>query len=406
MQQSAFDKLQYMNYGKYMNTRKILLPVFFIFLCSFLHSAPIYSPSWGFSIDLPVSYVFIGGNGLDRFSFANPDGANFDLVVYHAGDGRPQPSASLRELVQDVQRRLNNRGDVDSFRFRGREAFVIELNFPLAGAGGRTAAMTGWAIALELGYAPPGGPRPMLLALAYGPAEKADLLVFHLSALNSIAPEEGDRLAPGPISEFLYPRQTRISVPVFGMGIEAEIFAEDAEAAQALVDREFMLLYRYADAPNWQEAWQRFYRAIHRDSYCRLADLAFHVERKLNLPATDDRDFAEQLLRWVQTFKYERDLEGSDFVNLVSAATEGRGDCDSRAMLWALILRKANIPSGIMVSRHFGHAMGLAEVPGAGARFEVNGQRFLVAETTADVGIGLIDQEKSGVEHWLGIVFE
>jgi len=395
-----------MNYGKYMNTQKLLLPVFFIFLCSFAHSAPIHSPEWGFSIDLPVSYVFLGGNGRDRFSFANADGANFDLIVYHADDGRSAPYASLRELVQDVQRRLNNRGGVDTFQFRGREAFVIELAFPLADPEGRVNAMSGWAIALELGSAHSGTQRPMLLAMAYGSADRGDLIAFHLSALNSIAPEAGDRLAPGPITEFLYPRQTRIRVPVFGLGVEAEIFAEDAEAAQSLIDREFMLLRRYVNAPNWQEAWQRFYRAIYRDSSCRLADLAFQIERKLNLPATEDRDFAEQLLRWVQTFTYERDFEGSDFVNLVSAATEGRGDCDSRAMLWALILRQANIPSGIMVSRHYSHAMGLAELPGTGARFEVNGRRFLVAETTADVSIGLIDQEKSGIEHWLGIVFE
>ncbi|MCL2373848.1 MAG: hypothetical protein FWC65_01220, partial [Treponema sp.] len=114
----------------------------------------------------------------------------------------------------------------------------------------------------------------------------------------------------------------------------------------------------------------------------------------------------EEVLRWVQSFTYERDFEGSDFVNLVSAATEGRGDCDPRAMLWALILRKANIEAGMMVSRYYSHAMGLADLPGTGARFEVGGRRFLVAETTVDVGIGLITQEMSAVDHWLGIIFE
>ena len=388
-----------------MNVKKMALTGLFVFLCSFIHSAPIHSHTWGFSIDLPLSYEFIGGNGRDRFSFANTEGANFDLVVYHAEDGGPAPYASLQDLVQDVQRRLNNSGGTDSFQFRGREAFVIELLFSLSDAGGRAHAMSGWAIALELGYGH-SGQRPMLLALAYGPAEKEDLIVFHLSALNSIAPEEKDMLAPGPITEFLYPRLTRVRAPVFGLGLEAEIFAEDAEAAQSLIDREALLLRRYANAHNWQEAWQRFYRMIFRDSYYRLANAAFQIERKLNTPDGEDRGFAERLLRWVQTFKYERDFEGSDFVNLVSAATEGRGDCDSRAMLWALILRKANIPSGIMVSRYYSHAMGLADLPGTGARFEVNGRGFLVAETTADVSIGLIDQEKSARDHWLGIIFE
>lgn len=401
-----------MNYRNHMNVKKPLLPVFFLFVCSFAFSAPLHSPTWGFSIDLPVSYVLTGGNGRDSFSFGNAEGAELALIVYHAGDGRAAPYPSLQALVDDTQRRLNNRGSVDSFQYRGRQVFVIELDFPLIDGGGRANAMSGWAIAVELSdnpsaeSAPEPAQRPMLLALAYGPAEREDLLAFHLSALNSIAPEPGDMLAPGLITEFLYPRQTQVTVPIFGLDIHARIYAEDAEAAQALIDREFILLTHYLNAPNWQEAWQRFYRAIHRDSLDRLADVAFRIERKLNSPGTENRDFADRLLRWVQTFYYERDFEGSDFVNLVSAATEGRGDCDSRAMLWALILRKANIPSGIMVSRHFSHAMGLADVEGAGARFEVNGQRFLVAETTADVSIGLIDQEMSVIDHWLGIIFE
>jgi len=190
------------------------------------------------------------------------------------------------------------------------------------------------------------------------------------------------------------------------MDLSAHIYEEDAAAAQALVDREFQVLRRYLNSPAWKEAWSRFYRAIYRDSFDRLADLAFQVERKLNVPPRENRDFADQALHWVQSFKYERDLLGSDFVNLVSAATEGRGDCDSRAMLWAIILKQANIPSGIMVSRSYSHAMGLADVPGTGARFEVDGKKFLVAETTAKVSIGLVGETVSEVSQWLGILFE
>jgi hypothetical protein len=50
--------------------------------------------------------------------------------------------------------------------------------------------------------------------------------------------------------------------------------------------------------------------------------------------------------------------------------------------------------------------MGLADLPGPGARFELEGQRLLVAETTARVSIGLIAEDFSVTDHWLGIVFE
>jgi hypothetical protein len=60
----------------------ILCPVLFILLCSFAFSAPINSPSWGFSLDLPEDYEFSGGDGKDKYSFANPEGAQFDISVF------------------------------------------------------------------------------------------------------------------------------------------------------------------------------------------------------------------------------------------------------------------------------------------------------------------------------------
>jgi hypothetical protein len=322
-------------------------------------------------------------------------------LVYHSEAGKAAPYASVEALARDAAARLNNRGGSESFEYIRKKAVVIELDFP--GAGGRTGRMSGWALCVEL---PVTEPRPLLLAMAYGPAEKQGLQALHFSALDSIAPEAKDRLAPGPITEFTFPRKTRVEAPVFGLGVSAQIFREDAEAAQALIDREFQVLRGFANSPVWMRAWIRFYRAIYRDSFDRLADIAFQVERQLNVPAREDRDLANQALQWVQSFAYERDFLGSDFINLVSAATEGRGDCDSNAMLWAVIMNQANIRSGIMVSRHYSHAMGLADLPGSGARFELEGQKFLVAETTAKVPIGLIGETVSDIEYWLGILFE
>jgi hypothetical protein len=75
-------------------------------------------------------------------------------------------------------------------------------------------------------------------------------------------------------------------------------------------------------------------------------------------------------------------------------------------MLWAIILAQADIPTAIMVSREFNHAMGLADLPGTGAHFEAGSKKWLVAETTAKVDIGLIGQDVSNIESWLGVIFE
>jgi hypothetical protein len=123
-------------------------------------------------------------------------------------------------------------------------------------------------------------------------------------------------------------------------------------------------------------------------------------------PASSAIRIASSALSHIQSFSYERNLMGSDFVNLVSALTEGRGDCDSRALLWALILAQANIEAGIMVSREYSHAMGIADIEGQGARFPFEGKQYLVAETTTKVDLGLIAQNMSEIDKWMGIAFE
>jgi hypothetical protein len=363
-----------------------------------LFPAPLHSSQWGFLIDLPEGYQHTGGNGESQFSFQSPQGARFDLRVYPA-----QAYTSAKALAEDIQRRLKNQGAADYFEYRGKEAALITLRFQNAGS-----LSEGLGLCVELDRPESSGnvPKPILLALAYGQAGREDLRAFHLSALNSIAPTPQDRRAPGPLIDQKYPRGQPRTLPIAGLGAQALVYEHDAKAAQALVDREFDVLKRYASSPLWKEAWIRFYRAVYRDSFERLAHIAFALERLWNIPAVSNRDLAGKALSWVQSFAYERDLMGSDFVNLVSAALEGRGDCDSRSLLWAVVLAQANIPTAIMVSSRYSHAMGLADVPGAGAHFTFAGTSWLVAETTSPVAAGLISADMSEKAHWLGILFE
>ena len=376
------------------------LNLFFLFLApAFLPAEPLYSSTWGFFLDLPESYEFVEGNDIDRYSFQGPLNVKFDIAVYR------NVYRNIEQLSADVKRRLGNTGDTAFFEYGTKAAALIELNF---------GDFAGWALCVELdgggtngipqGGTPQGGTPPLFVALSYAP-KKINMDLYHLSALNSLAPSEAERRLPGPIMEFGFPRGQLRKETLAGTGLSALIREHDAEAAQALVDREFALLSHYQSTPVWQEAWIRFYRAIYRDSRDRIADAVLQLERNWN-KNTGKRAFAEKALAFVQGFTYERDPGGSDFVNLVSAVTEGRGDCDSRAMLWAMILIQADIPAAIMVSRQYSHAMGLADVPGIGARFKAGGINWLVAETTTKLDIGRINKDMSNTEAWLGILFE
>jgi hypothetical protein len=379
-------------------------------------------------MDLPEGYELSGGDSKNQFSFSSSFGVFFDLSVYTG-------KASAVSLAEEVEKKLSSRGVKKPFTYNGKNAVMMELRF--SGPQARNVVYTGWALCIELEA--DSGAAPILFAMAYGP-DREEFTSLHLSCLDSIAAGEGDRRLPGPWTSFRYPAGAWTLRPLYGLEERAYFREGDAEASQALVDREFEVLKRYIASPLWQEAWKRFYRAIHRDAFDRLTNAAFILERKWNAaldgqklsgkpdekektPSAAEaekalgsrneeaRGIAEKALLWVQNFAYERDLLGSDFINIVSAAQDGRGDCDSRAMLWAIVLEHANIPAAIMVSREYSHAMGLADIGGQGARFPFRDsaggdQKWLVAETTAQVNLGLIGEGVSEISKWLEIVFE
>jgi hypothetical protein len=408
---------------------RLFICIFALLFCTAaVSAAPLFSPTWGFRIDLPEGYQYSAGDNKDYFSFESPDGAHFDLI---ASSGKFD---SAENLAKDTVKRLESKGAISIFEYVNKKACLVELEFSEKDNRGQKVMMTGWGLAMELDPSAPAasGKTALLLALAYGPAAKKELAFFHLSALDSIAASDAERLASGPVSVFSYPRGELKKTYLAKLGISALVAEYDAEGAQAFVDREFKVLAAYLNSPLWKEAWIRFYRAIYRDSWERLSDAAFQLERYWNVsqppaiapkaPASavdprkapaaapgaaaedPNRILAGKALDWVQSFDYERDLLGSDFVNLVSAAIDGRGDCDSRALLWALVLAQANIPGGIMVSREYSHAMGLVDVGGSGAHFETDGKKWLVGETTAHVGIGLIGEKMSEISNWVGII--
>ncbi|MDR1325852.1 MAG: hypothetical protein LBK00_07450 [Treponema sp.] len=374
-------------------TRPLTLFLFFITVS--LDAKPLASETWGFQLDLPEGYEYIAGDGKNRFSFSSDNNTVFDLVVY---DGT---YLSVEALAADIGQRLGNQGETDPFIYRRKNAVLMELRF-MSG----NVRNEGWGLCVELdgeGRAQ----KPLLLALAYGLADRDDLQMLHFSALDSLAPTVSDVHAPGPITEYAYPRGDLLQTPVAGINIQALVYENDAEAAQALVDREFEILRQYLTSPLGKDAQLRFYRMIYRDSFERLANIAFTLERTWNIPAQEPRSLASKALEWTQAFTYERDFMGSDFVNPVSAALEGRGDCDSRALLWAIVLEQANIPAAIMVSPYYSHAMGLADLIGEGVRFELApGENWLVAETTSHTSIGVIDKSVSDKRHWWGVPLE
>jgi hypothetical protein len=176
---------------------------------------------------------------------------------------------------------------------------------------------------------------------------------------------------------------------------------DEAKQVEDTAGREFRVLEAYGNHETlWQDAWARCYRMIYREASRRMDQFVAAIDPLL---PDDPTDAARSLLKWTQDFHYERDPNGIDFIDPLTCAVEGRGDCDSRAMVIALVLERRGIDTILMVSREYSHAMAAIGVQGGGQRFSFDGRDWLVAETTAHVGLGMIAADQADWKKWLGV---
>jgi hypothetical protein len=227
-----------------------------------------------------------------------------------------------------------------------------------------------------------------------------------ISCLDAFSIDRTSRRFPGPVSQFLFPwpvARTEKKTAVLPAGsISLPWSAKEEQEELSVIEREYHVLTMYLKSETlWVDAWARYYRMVYKESAARLDNLTQAFSN--SLPAHDPTESARRVLAWVQGFLYERNFAGIDFVPPLTAAFEKRGDCDSRAMVMGIILERLGIDSVLMVSREYSHAMLAVDVPGGGQRFTYNGKAYLVAETTAKVGIGKIDSSQADFSKWLGV---
>jgi hypothetical protein len=356
----------------------------------------------GYFVDMPSGFQLKDGDNKSRYAFVDPkDVMEFDIVGYEPGR-----FADLETLASQTLAKLGSKGETTAYGYEGRKAILAELSFAPGGQ-----AQKGYAIFI-------GGRRSAsgkgavdeddYLLLAYAPAGQFDAYSdFILSCLDSFSVDQAARRAPGPVSQFTLdwpPKYDKTKTVALPTGAQAELPWSDEEAQQEAdtINREYRVLTAYAGAEGlWQDAWARFYRMAYRESAPRMDRLTLEVSRLV--PSGDKTEIARRILAWTQGFVYERDEKGSDFVPPLVSAYEGKGDCDSRAVVAAIVLERLGIDSILMVSHEYSHAMLGVDVEGGGQRFPFNGKQYLVGETTAEVGLGMIAKDMADWSKWMGI---
>ena len=363
-----------------------------------LSAEQMYSPTWGYVLDIPEGFRLGYKEGTDSYQFEHK---LFPVTLIVRSWPQTIPAG---KKMKEVLAKLNASGETKEIVWLSRNCALSSFSMQLQNRANR-----GWAVIV-----PADKDKGLTLVLAYTPEQQFGALqTLIVSSLNSFSPQSNNRNISGILTDYGYPktgpRQT--SVKIGKTEVPVELDKSDSEAHNALIDIEYDVLARFADTPLWKEAWQRYYRMIYRDAYKRLEKTAFSVynvleaelKTKLKAGADFDKKLAQTLLSWVQLFPYERRRNASDFTGLIDTLTGTGSDCDSRSLLLAVLMAHMKYKTMLFISPQYSHALFGIDIESAGAHLEQDGTNYLLGETTAHVGIGLVAQQMSDLTKWFGI---
>jgi hypothetical protein len=373
--------------------RVALLALFITVLVSPVAARELTTDTGAF-VDVPSGFTPGEGDGRTRASFFDAnEGMEFDILIFEPGRYN-----SAGTMAADLPGQMGAKGDTSSFAYQGRGAVIADLSFTTD-----TGPRKGYAVFIAGRTSPESGYALVASAETSRFDSYSELII---SCLDAFSIDRAARRYSGPVAQFLLPwpvprAERKVAVLPAG-SFSLPWSSQEAQDEVSVIQREFHVLTMYLKSETlWVDAWARYYRMVYKESSARLDNLTKAFSD--SLPVDDPTESARRVLAWVQGFHYERDFSGIDFVPPLTAAFEKRGDCDSRAMVMAIILESVGIDSVLMVSREYSHAMLAVDVPGGGQRFMYKGKAYLVAETTAKVGIGMIDASQADFSKWLGV---
>ncbi len=353
---------------------------------------------YGYSLDLPEGWIPFDASDMAKLSFTDPaSGAMLQISIF-----AHERSITAQQMENDLRKQLKGEGSGTVFSFSGRDCYLSDVTFTSAGNPFRGFILV--VRALDRGGISP----PTLdgILIAFAPIERYEKARDDLlSALDSFSPDQAAKLLPGPISQLsdAYPDDDRktLAIQFLGETLPVTVGKGEQESEQALVEREARLLasYKAGQIP----AWQRFYRMIFRDGYHRLDGILAGLKREMEARGVAPQDTPTTLLCWIQGFTFQRTGTLSDFLSPIAVAASEAGDCDSRALLYAALLDQLGYDAMIFVSPRYGHALAGVKLDRQGATISFADKRYIVAEMTEPVDIGLIAKDMADPTAWIGM---
>jgi hypothetical protein len=372
--------------------------LFSLIFCPLLVIAEEYSlPKYGYTVDIPEGWRVLKAADPRAISFTDSRGAAIFEVQTHD----EETFLNVEDYFLKVKNKLSAGGEGAPFSYYGYSAILADLRFNTAGQ-----QVRGYFVFLL---------KNGVGICLYAIAPEGYYQHYHdylLSSIDSFSPHPSTGNLPGPISTFYYPfpgpeqKRERIGISLYGRKDVPVAFSVDPkgiEASSVVMEREARILSSYpaGDA----HAWRRFFRIIYRDNYSRLEGLYRVLKDKME--ASRGKDFSKyvpkDLLYWLQRFEYRRLGTTSDITPPLQSVLEASGDCDSRGLVYTILLHHFGFQSILLVSHIYGHAVAAVDMEGPGARYTYRGKTYLIAETTERVDIGLIAADMADPKGWIPV---
>lgn len=331
----------------------------------------------------------------------------FGIKIYST-EKYEDASLAMEKSIEQLKSENDEKCEIESFTWFDRKVFLSSFSFTLPDS---TKAES-WALSFSVKNKKTGKDEILFLLTFADSKISYDCEQFMFSILDSISLCKEDFRRPGPITDFAFPVNSYDSVMLnIGSGaISSLIPRAGIERSKFVIDREYAVLRIYANQKNWKEAWQRYYRTIFRESYSTFdiisTDILKNRIQEIKDTSSDSNEvtvFIQMLLDWVQDFEYIRDTKHADFTSPAEAVQGIGSDCDSRSMLMCIILEHMGIQTKLFVSREYSHAVFGAFVKCPGALINVDGNDYVLGETTAKVNFGLIAQEQNDTKKWIPV---
>lgn len=378
--------------------KQINLLIIFLF-CSFkLFSLPFVNQNYNYFVDLPEGYQIeeIDEN-FTSMMFSHPNiPVSFVMKIYE------DKKSDSKTILTNALTKLNANFMIDNFSWQGLKTSISDFTMSL------DKKYAGWSLCVPLEKKD-----SYLVMLCYTDEKnKQNCEQFILSSLNSLI--INNNIYEGPIVSYAFPKgqKQEINLQIGKSKIKTHIDKNDAEASQFLIDMEFGVFSLYVNHPLWKEAWQRYYRQIYCDSFSRLdkaaTDIIVQLKKDCKKTNNIELEIGRELLAWVQSFYYSRNVENkfsSDFSPLPTIFLGAGSDCDSRSMLLCLFAKKMGIESILLISREYKHAIAAVEFDAQGQKYSPpeSDREFLLGETTADVTWGVIAQDHADRSKWIPV---